>query len=314
MRKVATGDTGHTERKKKHDSSMDLRLVWLFCLVWLVGCGTTVTVSPTALPTAASSPLQDVFRNTKAIAGWTVAEPVRVYDHDHLFDLVDGQAEAFFAYNFRQVAVQRYQNAQGERVDAEVWQLATPADAFGLFTASASGEPVALGNEGDSEPGRRLSFWQECYTVHVSARQPRDDAILSSFATAISKALPTGGTRPELVSRLPQAGLATRGYIYFRHEISIQDQVWLGGKNILGLGEGTDGVLGRYTLGGQTARLLLVQYSTADQATAGLQALQSSSVANLVTTGAHDRLLGAVLGKVDRAAAQLILAEALGNK
>ncbi len=58
-----------------------------------------------------------------------VDRPVR--GHDCSLDRVavvrvDGQADAFFAYNFQQVATQRYQNAEGTLLNIEVWQLAQP--------------------------------------------------------------------------------------------------------------------------------------------------------------------------------------------
>ncbi len=292
------------------------KFLWLFLAVLLVGCSTGASqvrvVTTTPAPTTASSPLQEVFRNTAGISGWATTSEARVYNPNNLFDLVDGQAEAFFAYNFRQVAVQRYQNGDA-RLDAEVWQLASPADAYGLFTASATGPSASIGNEGDTEPGRRVSFWQECYVAHISARQKIDDAILMNFARAISQALPNGGERPALVGRLPQTGLKGRGFIFFRKELSIQDQVWLGGKNILGLSETTHGVLARYEVRGQTARLLLVEYPASDQASAGLQALQSGKVTNLVSVQAQGNVLGAVFGKVDTEAAKQLLTEALKN-
>jgi hypothetical protein len=67
----------------------------------------------------------------------------------------------------------------------------------------------------------------------------------------------------------------------------------------------------RYNLGGVTTRLLLVQYPDADKATAGLKALQSGKVTDLVISDVRQNLLGAVLGKTDQAAAETLLKEAL---
>jgi hypothetical protein len=183
------------------------KFTWPLVALLLVGCSgkptALLTAVPTAMPTEPSLSLKGVFPGTNSVFGWTSTEEARVYNRDNIFDLVDGQADAFFAYGFKQVVVQRYKNAEGARLDAEIWQLATPADAYGLFTAVASGTPATIGNDGDAEPGRRLSFWQDRYTVHVSVRQKLDDAILWNFAKAISAALPNGGERAALVGRLP---------------------------------------------------------------------------------------------------------------
>jgi hypothetical protein len=255
--------------------------------------------------------LADFFPGADAFPGWTPAGAVETFDRENLYDLVDGQADAFFAYRFEQVAVQSYENAGGAVLRVEVWQLATPADAYGLFTTSISGTPVAIGNDGDADPGRRLAFWQDRYYVQVHARQELGDADLQGFAEVVSVALLAGGGRPALVDRLPPDGLVERSAIFFHEEISIQNELWLGGENLLGLGPETDGVLARYDADGGVARLLLVQYPNAQAASAGLTALEGGQVGGLVSADARDSLLGAVFGGMDETVASALLAEAL---
>lgn len=258
--------------------------------------------------------LGDVFLDAGAFPGWTPAGEVELFDRENIYDLVDGQAEAFFAYGFEQVAVRRYESAGGAVLDVEVWQLATPADAYGLFTVSIAGEPVAIGNDGDADPGRRLAFWQDRYYVCIRARQELPDADLWGFAEAISAALPAGGERPALVDRLPSDGLVERSVVFFHREISIQSQLWLGGENLLGLGPGTDGLLARYQVGGAVAQLLLVQYPDAEAASAGLAALKGGGIAGLLAADARGNLLGAVFGEVDEAAAGRLLTSAISSR
>ncbi len=259
--------------------------------------------------------LTDAFPDADAFPGWTPVGGVETFERENLYDLVDGQAESFFAYGFERVAVRNYESAEGAVLVVEVWQLATPADAYGLFTASIAGQPVAVGlaNDGDADPGRRLAFWQGRYYVRVRARQELDDASLRSLAEAISGALPSGGERPALVGRLPSQGLVERSVIFFHEEISIQDELWLGGGNLLGLGPETDGVLARYDAGDGVARLLLVQYPDAEGAAAGLGALEGGQIGGLVAASARDNLLGAVFGDLDSVTAGSLLAEALGE-
>ena len=264
---------------------------------------------PTA--TQVSLNLASVFPVANAIPGWNISQKVETYNRDNLFNLVDGQADSFFAYGFEQVAVQRYQNSAGILLNAEIWQLATPADAYGLFSAGRTGVPASIGNEGDSDPGRRLAFWQNRTFVSLEAAQPVPDETLQAFAQAIAGTLPKGGERPVLVDRLPRSGLIERGTIFFHEEMSIQMEVWLGGENILGLSQETNGVVGRYKLGDIPARLMLIEYPTSSQAAQGLKALQGGSISDLVTSDARDKLLGAVFGKVDTAQAQTLLQEAL---
>ena len=274
----------------------------LILVLLLTGCGKSHPAS-----------LTEFFPDAGTVPGWTPSGEVELYDRENIYDLVDGQAESFFAYGFEQVAVQDYEDDAGAALGVEIWQLATPADAYGLFTASIAGAPVGIGNDGDQDPGRRLIFWQDRYTVQVRARQELDAAELERFAQEVSTALPSGGERPEMVGRLPSDGLVERSALFFHEEISIQDRLWLGGENLLGLGPEVDGVLGHYDLGGTVARLLLVQYPDAGAASAGLAALEGDEIGTLAVASARDSLLGAVFGEIDKAAADMLLAEVLSD-
>ena len=278
-------------------------LGFVILVLLLAGCGKSQPAS-----------LTEFFPDAGAFPGWTPSGEVELYDRENIYDLVDGQAESFFAYGFEQVAVQDYEDDAGAALGVEIWQLATPADAYGLFTASIAGAPVGIGNDGDQDPGRRLIFWQDRYTVQVRARQELDAAELERFAQEVSTALPSGGERPELVGRLPSNGLVERSALFFPEEISIQDRLWLGGENLLGLSPETDGVLGRYDLGGTVARLLLIEYPDAGAASAGLAALEGDEIGSLVVASARDILLGAVFGEIEESAADTLLATALSER
>ncbi len=247
--------------------------------------------------------LAETLPGERAVSDWTPSGDVQSFDAETLYDLVDGQADAFFVYNFESVAVQSYENAEGTTVRIEVWQLAKPASAYGLFSTYRAGTPVSIGNEGDSEPGRRLSFWQDRYFVHLFAQQPLTDDVLRTFAEAIAEALPADGKRPALVDRLPQEGLVERSAVFFHQEMSIQNYLWLGGQNLLGLSAETDGVLARYDTDDGIAQVLLVQFPDAASASAGLDVLQKGQVGGLVAAQRHENLLGAVFGAADETTA-----------
>ncbi len=254
----------------------------------------------------------DVLERFAAPAGWTRTE-LRAYDRENLFDLVDGQADTFFAYGLERVVVGRYQNATGAIVDASVWQLPAAADAFGLFTASRSGEPIGIGNDGDEDSGRRLAFWQGRCLVQIWSRQELPEAELQAFGRELAAALPGGGERPALLARLPEELRQQRGLIYFHQQLSIDSELWLGNENILGLSAATEGLLVRLPGDGEAAYLLLVQYPDAGAANAAGQALAAGSVEGCVVCRARGNLLAAVFGPVSKEEASEWLATTLGS-
>jgi hypothetical protein len=244
-------------------------------------------------------------------AGWRPADDAAIYARDNLYDLVNGQADAFYAYGFEQVTTQSFQGQGETQVSVQLWQLDAPTNAYGLFTASAAGTPEEIGNAGDGDVGRRLTFWQERYMAQIISRQPMEHGALLAFGRALAAALPQGGEPPALLERLPQTDRTDERPLFFREEISLQSALWLGGENILGLGPDTQGLVARYELGGQQALLLLIAYPQAEQADAARDALRASALDDLVGVESQEHLLAAVFGPIDPAAAERLMAEAL---
>ena len=275
--------------------------------------GPTETPAPVYTPTAEPNypPLDSYFPASNTIGAYTTPDAPRIFVHSNLTDFVDGQADAYFAYNFQQVAVQSYVNTQNLVLHVEIWQFADPADAYGVYTTARSVITAGIGNDGSTTLERRIAFWQNRYYVHVSCESKLPQVDLEAFATYVAKALPTGGDRPALLQRLPKDGLVNNETVFFHEEITIQNEIFLGGTNRLGLSPKTSGLLAHYTLAGQDASLLLFEYPDAKAAAAGLQGLQAAQVDNLVASQASNNLLGAVVGKVDPAAAKGLLDQAL---
>lgn len=260
-----------------------------------------------------------VLAEVATVPSWSLAGEVQSFDRENLFDLVDGQADAFFAYAFEQVAAGSYERTSGEALRVEVWQVATAADAYGLFTSLRSGKPVAVETqdgqirEGDGDPGRRLDFWQDRYLVRIFGPAELPNEYLEAFAQAAGRSLPPGGEVPDLMNRLPQEGLVPGSELYFHEEISLQSYLWLGGENLTGLGPETEGVWVRYELDQGPAQLLVIRYPGAAGASRALAALQTASLDNLVQAGSRDNFLAAVFGAADEIQAGALLNGALKN-
>jgi hypothetical protein len=259
------------------------------------------------VPSPSQGNLTDLFPKGDAVPGWHATSPAATYDQETLFDLVNGQADAFFAYNFRQVAVQSYENGTGDSIRVELWQLGSAADAYGLFSRNAAGESAEMGNDAEMDPGRRLAFWQDRYYVQVRANQVLPEADILAFATAIADALPRGGERPALLEELPATASGPRRRLFFRQEISVQDEVWLGGENILALDSQTLGALGEYSNDNETAYLLIIQYADGDAARQAMESLTTATIDGLVAATTSGKRLAAVFGSIEPAEAEALL-------
>ena len=283
---------------------------WLLLLVWVVGCAapkneTTPPVTP-ALP----SPEQ-ALPAAGAVGGWTQAEAPRTYDRDTLYDFMNGAADLYFTYGFVSLAVGDYQGPDGGSLRVEIYRTATDADAYGLFAYNAFGEPLDLGVQGRWKSKSGLSFWQGRTNVQITARDAVDDAALQAFGQAVSALLPAGGTPPEIVAELPLADLEPGSVRFFREQMALDNYLWLGPENVLGLGPDVEGAVATYELATGRATLLLVTFPDAARARAARQGLADAGVEDLVVASVADRALGAVFGQVGAEHGAALLERAL---
>lgn len=275
----------------------------------LGGCGAPAGKGPAP---------QDLLPGSGAVAGWERSGEAEVYGPDNLFDYMDGQAELFFVYNFERLAVQEYQRGEEGPIIVEVYQVASPADAYGLFSFYTTGEPIDLGAGGAVEPGRLISFWQRRFYSRVFAYGEVEQESLLALARQVVAGMPEPpelGERalPELVARLPRENLVPRSARFFHQKLSLDNLLWLGDENILNLSRQTNAVLAVYTYGNTQAQLLIVEYPDAATAEAARAALEGSALEDLSAASQGNQYLVAIFRAPDQAIAHELLQKALAN-
>jgi len=256
-----------------------------------------------------AAPARD-FHSAKAIPGWK-SEAIQTYTAGNLSDLVGQSTNTFTAYGFDRVDAQAFLGPKDLKITVQIFRLPDSAEAYGLWTRLRKDKPVQIGVDGASDGISELSFWQDRYFVLLQASQAASPAQLEGLAKNASAALPKGGARPALVERVPAQNQDKRGPIYFRDERAVDKQLFLGGKNLLGLNDKTGAALAYYTLDGKSASLLLVEYPDADALQNGLIALQNAGLAKLLVSGSKGTVLGAVFGDAAAEQAAALLGEAL---
>jgi hypothetical protein len=282
------------------------QLAWIILVVMIAlgGCGAPGGKGPTP---------EDLLPASGAVAGWERSGEAEIYVPDDLFDYMDGQAELFFVYRFERLAVQEYQRGDEGPIIVEVYQVANPADAYGLFSFYATGQPLDLGAGGAVEPGRLISFWQGPFYARVFAYGEAEQESLSALARQVAAGMPEEGGLPQLVTRLPQENLVPGSARFFHQKLSLDNLIWLGDENILNLSEQTDAVLAAYTYDDTQAQLLVVEYADATTAEAAYTALEGSGLENLSAAGQSAQYLAAVFKMPDQAIAQELVQKASAN-
>lgn len=218
---------------------------------------------------------------------WKAEGPAKTYDRRTLYDYIDGSAEVYLAYGFQRLSTRRYVREGQPAITADVFDMGSPADAYGVFSFERMGASVGVG-DGSEYGGGMLRFWQGSYFVCVSA--PKETEAIKQGILAlgrrISAALPKPGSRPpKLISLLPPHGLREDRVRYFHQHGSLNYHYFLSTENILKLGADTEAALAQYEIGEAKARLLIVHYPSQRRAQEAMEGLRASYLEGVGTAG-----------------------------
>lgn len=201
-----------------------------------------------------------------SVNGWTAAD-VRVCTRGNIFDYMDGAGELYLAYDFRELAVREYTKPEAPKITAEVYRMATPRDAYGVFSHDlnpmSKPDPAAAGIGQDSDYGfGLLRFWKNSVFVRILADRetPESKAAVLEMGESIAAKVKGEGKRPDLLKLLPTEGLIARSTHYFHKHTVLNYHYYLSDSNILNLDEKTEAVIAQYKLGDSKPRLVVVRY------------------------------------------------------
>jgi hypothetical protein len=98
--------------------------------------------------------------------GWKITEGPADYGPTTAYTYMNGAAELFNAYNMKKLTVLRYGKAKRPDIILEIYEMASSADASGLFSFE-SDDPGADIGQGSEFGGGLLRFWKGRYFVSV---------------------------------------------------------------------------------------------------------------------------------------------------
>ena len=211
----------------------------------------------------------DIYRSVPdRIQEWqAVGEDAR-YDRATLFDYMNGGAEVYLAFDFREVFVRRYQRGEDEELSLDIYDMGSPKEAFGVFSCDREDEEAGIGR--DSEYGfGLLRFWKGRYFVSIMAGAEGEDvdrAVLE-LGRAVDGLLKDEGRQPDILKMLPQEGLRPDRVSYFHNNVNLNNRFFIAAENILKLQRETDCVFSEYgPPDTEPVNLLIVRYPDAHSA------------------------------------------------
>lgn len=203
---------------------------------------------------------------------WEIKRKVEVYFGEKgLYEYIDGGAETYLSYSFKQVVVGNYEDGKGREIPVEVWEFENAEDAFGAYSLNRTGMEYNLG-DGAFLKGNNLWIWKGRYYLSFLPSAPGvmwED--VTNIAQSLLNRMPEDTyAAPMLLRYLPTEGLIYSSIKFFHQKI-ILDNIYISKRpleeNIFGLSEKTDAVVGEYVIesGAPTTKLLLVKYPDTEQ-------------------------------------------------
>ena len=232
-----------------------LRWGWIGVMMVMMACAQA--------PQPADSPLSAIGQQLpEAVGQWRAPSAPVAYTPETIFDYIDGLAEVYLAYGLRGSIARRYRGPEEEGdIVVDVFERASPEDAYGVFTHDQDGEDAALG-QGSLFRYGWLSFWKGPFFVSIYAEGESDEARAAVFeiGRGVDAAIPAVGSLPAIVGLLPSRGLDSRSVRYLHDPTILAAHLYFDGAQVLRLGPDTVAALGRYDFGKSRAYLLLVSY------------------------------------------------------
>jgi hypothetical protein len=140
------------------------------------------------------------------------------YQPDTLYQQIDGGADVYLLYEFRELLHQDFKSGAVE-VTADIYDMGKPEDAFGIYAAERSPQYkfAILGTEGYRSKGV-LNFVQDRYYVKLTGSGPNSDPLLGQFAHVLSERIGGQRVQPALLRKFPAEHRVAHSEQYVRKD------------------------------------------------------------------------------------------------
>jgi len=193
---------------------------------------------------------------------WSAEETTPLNTPNDMYGYMDGGAELYLTYGFRQALSRKYRKNGKTEVTAEIYDLIEARNAFGVFSHSRETENLQLGQGAFTLPGA-VFFWKDHYYISLSAWEstPETEEFIHTLGLFIDEKIPVTAELPAVVKFLPPEGLVPFGYLYFHHYIWLNAYFYISDNNLLCIDDSTDAVMAKYGDPEKRMYLLIIQYS-----------------------------------------------------
>jgi hypothetical protein len=195
---------------------------------------------------------------------WTQAENAQSFFPESLYEHIDGAAESYLSYDFRELlVVQLKKEAAEATLTVEIYDMGGPVNSFGIFSAERypENEAVPVGDLGYLE-GEALNFVAGRYYVKLLGFGLGEGtaSALTAYGQKLAGAVTEKGGLPPLFRAFPREGRVVRSEKYIK-------------RNFLGYEFLHDGYVASYKVGGRDIECFVVPAGSDKEAESALSRL-----------------------------------------
>jgi Family of unknown function (DUF6599) len=212
-----------------------------------IGVILIVLIAANAAAQRASGNLSRYLPASDEISGWKLNDTPQNYRGDELFLMINGGAGIYHEYGFTQVLRAEYVDAGGKSINLEIYEMESPAAAYGIYTfkSSDSGKTLSIGNEALLQD-YYLNFWKRNLLVTVIGLDSEERTVqgVVAMAKAVDARITSTGDRPELADLLLGEPIGFSHPKYVRGPLGLMGSYIFDAENIFRVREGMIGVVG----------------------------------------------------------------------
>lgn len=185
------------------------------------------------------------------VASWFSEDEPRIAPGEDLFLMINGGADIYFEYGFRDAAFLSLKTKNGNAINLEIYRMNSPESAYGIYTfkTGLKGRPVDSGNDGWMEE-YYLNFWKSDILVTLIGLDMEKETLkgLVELAAAIDAKIYMSAERPEVIDILPETGLKPNGITFMKGNLALFNQYAFDSRDIFKFNVGIRGEYDDYDL------------------------------------------------------------------
>ena len=148
---------------------------------------------------------------------WNLKIDETVYVPENLWELINGAAEIYLAYEFQDLHIGEYTNDKNDMIRVELYRHGNPENAFGIYSAERMPDYhfISVGVEGYTSFGA-LNFFIGSYYVKIiwSGIGDSNDKTLVALAEKIEKSLNQENKWPDILTYFPDLNKMPKSEVY----------------------------------------------------------------------------------------------------